>query len=265
MSTKHHSDPARARIAPARDVARRDDAAGCRAFAQIAGQESKVWPQPAPQPSIRRERRGRAPAAAWIPIRPTWMRWSSRAPAAACAEPSLDSPAPIDVLSGAQLAESGKIGLKEIFAEQPAAVASTCQHQRRRHLLASVRAVHPARPQRRPGAVPGERQAATHDRADQQSGPHRARIGAGRPGPDPQVVALTTSRCKRDGASAQYGSDAIAGVINIILKSRTEGGRRRPPQVGQNHFLSARARTTASPPTTPGPSVAGGFIDFGLN
>ncbi len=28
----------------------------------------------------------------------------------------------------------------------------------------------------------------------------------------------------RDGAAAQYGSDAIAGVINIILKSDTEGG-----------------------------------------
>ncbi len=28
----------------------------------------------------------------------------------------------------------------------------------------------------------------------------------------------------RDGASAQYGSDAIAGVINIVLKDNTEGG-----------------------------------------
>ncbi|MEH3106787.1 MAG: TonB-dependent receptor [Sphingomonas fennica] len=28
----------------------------------------------------------------------------------------------------------------------------------------------------------------------------------------------------RDGAAAQYGSDAIAGVINIILKKRTDGG-----------------------------------------
>lgn len=28
----------------------------------------------------------------------------------------------------------------------------------------------------------------------------------------------------RDGASAQYGSDAVAGVINIILKSNAEGG-----------------------------------------
>jgi len=29
----------------------------------------------------------------------------------------------------------------------------------------------------------------------------------------------------QDGAAAQYGSDAIAGVINIILKSNTEGGQ----------------------------------------
>ncbi len=28
----------------------------------------------------------------------------------------------------------------------------------------------------------------------------------------------------RDGASAQYGSDAIAGVVNIILKKRASGG-----------------------------------------
>jgi iron complex outermembrane receptor protein len=28
----------------------------------------------------------------------------------------------------------------------------------------------------------------------------------------------------RDGASAQYGSDAIAGVINIILKDSPKGG-----------------------------------------
>jgi iron complex outermembrane receptor protein len=28
----------------------------------------------------------------------------------------------------------------------------------------------------------------------------------------------------RDGASAQYGSDAVAGVINIVLKDNTEGG-----------------------------------------
>ena len=30
----------------------------------------------------------------------------------------------------------------------------------------------------------------------------------------------------RDGASAQYGSDAIAGVINVILKDDYEGGFR---------------------------------------
>src|SRR3546814_7638946 len=29
----------------------------------------------------------------------------------------------------------------------------------------------------------------------------------------------------RDGASAQYGSDAIAGVINVILKTNDSGGK----------------------------------------
>lgn len=41
----------------------------------------------------------------------------------------------------------------------------------------------------------------------------------------------------RDGAAAQYGSDAIAGVINIILKSNTNGGG-ASATVGQNYDRS---------------------------
>lgn len=37
------------------------------------------------------------------------------------------------------------------------------------------------------------------------------------------VSAIDHIEVLRDGASAQYGSDAIAGVINIILKDQTEG------------------------------------------
>jgi len=37
------------------------------------------------------------------------------------------------------------------------------------------------------------------------------------------TAAIERVEVLRDGASAQYGSDAIAGVINIILKERTEG------------------------------------------
>ena len=37
------------------------------------------------------------------------------------------------------------------------------------------------------------------------------------------VSAIDRIEILRDGASAQYGSDAIAGVINVVLKSHTEG------------------------------------------
>lgn len=38
------------------------------------------------------------------------------------------------------------------------------------------------------------------------------------------VDAIKRVEILRDGASAQYGSDALAGVINIVLKDNTEGG-----------------------------------------
>src|SRR5215217_4856969 len=38
-------------------------------------------------------------------------------------------------------------------------------------------------------------------------------------------IAIGRIEVLRDGASSQYGSDAIAGVINIQLKNANEGGR----------------------------------------
>ena len=38
------------------------------------------------------------------------------------------------------------------------------------------------------------------------------------------ISAIQRVEVLRDGASAQYGSDAIAGVINIVLKNTDEGG-----------------------------------------
>ncbi|CTP86472.1 putative TonB dependent receptor protein [Xanthomonas translucens pv. poae] len=38
------------------------------------------------------------------------------------------------------------------------------------------------------------------------------------------IAAIERVEVLRDGASAQYGSDAIAGVINIVLKGASEGG-----------------------------------------
>jgi len=60
---------------------------------------------------------------------------------------------------------------------------------------------------------------------------HRAALvsigGSGTQGPDIAtipVAALKGVEVLRDGAAAQYGSDAIAGVINFRLKDNTEGG-----------------------------------------
>lgn len=38
------------------------------------------------------------------------------------------------------------------------------------------------------------------------------------------VAAIKRIEILRDGAAAQYGSDAIAGVINVVLKDNVEGG-----------------------------------------
>ncbi len=59
---------------------------------------------------------------------------------------------------------------------------------------------------------------------------HRAALvaigGSGTQGPDLATIpssALQNVEVLRDGAAAQYGSDAIAGVINMILKNNREG------------------------------------------
>tara|TARA_R110002072_G_scaffold1780_13_gene14927 strand:- start:2745 stop:5369 length:2625 start_codon:yes stop_codon:yes gene_type:complete len=51
--------------------------------------------------------------------------------------------------------------------------------------------------------------------------------GSGTQGPDVATIpasALKSVEVLRDGAAAQYGSDAIAGVINFILKDNRDGG-----------------------------------------
>ena len=54
-------------------------------------------------------------------------------------------------------------------------------------------------------------------------------VGRGTSGTDMNAIpmgAIKRIEVLRDGASAQYGSDAIAGVINVILKDDYEGGFR---------------------------------------
>ena len=54
-----------------------------------------------------------------------------------------------------------------------------------------------------------------------------AGVSGGSQGPDLSVIpaiALDRLEVLRDGASAQYGSDAIAGIMNFVLKEDREGG-----------------------------------------
>jgi len=53
-------------------------------------------------------------------------------------------------------------------------------------------------------------------------------VGRGTAGTDMNAIPASSIKrieVLRDGAAAQYGSDAIAGVINIILKDNSEGGK----------------------------------------
>ena len=89
-------------------------------------------------------------------------------------------------------------------------------------------------------------------------------IGRGSAAPTSTRSGLVVERIEvlRDGAAAQYGSDAIAGVINIILKSRptTPMCRSRWARLRRRRRAAARAvntgfswaprATSTSPPST---------------
>jgi len=67
------------------------------------------------------------------------------------------------------------------------------------------------------------------------------------------ALALKNVQVLRDGASSQYGSDAIAGVINFELKDASEGGvvEARYGQTyegdGENYRISGNMAISASP------------------
>src|SRR5207248_7573624 len=63
-------------------------------------------------------------------------------------------------------------------------------------------------------------------------------------------VAVNTVEVLRDGASAQYGSDAIAGVINLRLREARSGGE-ASVTVGQYN-----TEVEAKPSPTPVPGLA---------
>ncbi|MFT7773783.1 TonB-dependent receptor plug domain-containing protein [Roseateles sp.] len=129
-----------------------------------------------------------------------------------------NSPSPIDVVSGEEIRASGKASLREVIGTL--VPSYTAPSQPGGGTSASVR---PTKIRGLSGdmllvLVNGKRR---HNTAVYNN------FGTGSVPVDLDLIpvsAIERIEVLRDGAAAQYGSDAIAGVLNIILKRSADGG-----------------------------------------
>ncbi|MCF2856111.1 TonB-dependent receptor [Pseudoalteromonas sp. SMS1] len=87
-------------------------------------------------------------------------------------------------------------------------------------------------------------------------------INDGAQGPDISVIpsiALKQVEVLRDGAAAQYGSDAIAGVLNFVLKDASEGGSF---SVKQGEYYEGDGDTTTIEGNVGLPFTDQGFVNL---
>jgi iron complex outermembrane receptor protein len=166
-----------------------------------------------------------------------------------------NSPVPIDIISNAQIIQTGRVGLKEIFsnaipsftlpAQNGGGVSASVPPYSVRGLTADYVLI----------LVNGKRR---HSTALIQN---LATIGGGSTPVDLDLIppsAIDHIEVLRDGAAAQYGSDAIAGVINIILKSGATGGDVSTTE-GQDYKSTGKL---AQAYLDYGHSLLGGSINF---
>ena len=133
----------------------------------------------------------------------------------------ITSPAPIDLIGGAQLTETGKVGLKEVLNtlvpsfDLPGINGGGTSWTVRAFTLRGLNGDQAL------FLVNGKRR---HTTALINN---LAAVGNGGSPVDLDLIpvgAIDHIEILRDGAAAQYGSDAIAGVVNIILKTGARGG-----------------------------------------
>ncbi len=171
-----------------------------------------------------------------------------------------DSPAPVDVISGEQLLATGKVGLKEVLNtlipsfNLPGINGGGTSWTVRAITLRGLNGDQAL------FLVNGKRR---HTTALINN---LARVGRGGAPVDLDLIpasAIERIEVLRDGASAQYGSDAIAGVVNIILKKDAEGGSFSYTG-GQNDLGDGDTRSAT---LNWGRSIGedGGFVHLALN
>ena len=129
---------------------------------------------------------------------------------------NLNTPVPVDVFSSGKLVETGQISLTQMLNFLSPSFNTS------REVLNETATLRGLDPQHVLILVNGIRY---HPMAWIFSGNLRGQLGRGSVGNDLNSIpfpAIEKIEILRDGAAAQYGSDAIGGVINIILK-KTSG------------------------------------------
>ncbi|CAN7142738.1 TonB-dependent receptor [Phenylobacterium sp. LjRoot225] len=132
-----------------------------------------------------------------------------------------DSPVPIDVIGPAQLTATGKVGLKQILSSAIPSLTLPAQNGGGTSASVPPYAVQGLTGDYVLVLVNGKRR---HPTALINN---LATLGGGSTPVDLDFIpqsAIERVEYLRGGAAAQYGSDAIAGVINIILKKNGDGG-----------------------------------------
>jgi iron complex outermembrane recepter protein len=168
-----------------------------------------------------------------------------------------DSPVPIDVIGGDDFARQGNTDMDELlrtlipsYNVNPQAISDAAT------LI---------RPAKLRGLPPDSTLVMVNGKRR-----HRAAVisflgdgtADGSQGPDISVIpgiAIKQVEVLRDGASAQYGSDAIAGVINFVLRDDAEGGTVEA-RWGEHYAGDGQSRQLAA--NIGLPLTAAGFANF---
>jgi iron complex outermembrane receptor protein len=128
-----------------------------------------------------------------------------------------ESPNPITVVTAAELEKTGKQNLRDALAAAEPSYANIPQFKGQQGLAVNTASMRGLSGNSVLVLVNGKRR---HSSAVTIS-------GIGGTGTDLDLIpmsAVARIEVLKDGAAAQYGSDAIAGVINIVLKADSEGG-----------------------------------------
>ena len=133
----------------------------------------------------------------------------------------LDSLAPVDVISTRDLSSQGSTELAQALS-----VAAPSINFPRPSITDGTDVIRPATLR---GLAPDQTLVLLNSKRQHQSALVNVNgsIGRGSSGVDLNtipVAAIERVEVLRDGASAQYGSDAIAGVINLQLRRASSGG-----------------------------------------